>query len=129
MHLLYQLHQVTMSEHDQDQEDSFETFSLKFTPPLSHWQIIQFENEDAGALCLVHRSSEIFLRAIELLPRFQGKGLGSACIQRVISQSRTEGKCVTLQVHRTNGVAKRLYERLGFVVSSSNDLLHFMRIE
>lgn len=46
---------------------------------------------------------------------FQGRGVGSALIDRVAADARASGACkVTLEVHDGNDGAKRLYEKKGF---------------
>jgi len=45
----------------------------------------------------------------------QGRGIGSALIDRVVDDARAKGCCkVTLEVHDTNANAKRLYQKKGF---------------
>lgn len=73
--------------------------------------IVQFE-ESAEA---------IFLYQIEVLPEFQGVGVGTTVVQSLIDRCERERKPLSLQVFRTNLRARRLYERLGFVVSNQID--------
>ena len=55
----------------------------------------------------------IEIRHIEILPEFQGKGLGSQIIRDILAEGRKAGLPVTLTVLSLNP-ARRLYERLGF---------------
>jgi len=79
-------------------------------------QIIQVEGQDVGVLVVERRADELYLGLIELLPAFQGRGIGAAIIRGLIAQARAEGRPLELHVLRTNAPARRLYERLGLRV-------------
>jgi len=79
-------------------------------------QIIQVEGQDVGVLVVERRADELYLGLIELLPAFQGRGIGTAIIRGLIAQARAEGRPLGLHVLRTNAPARRLYERLGLRV-------------
>ncbi len=79
-------------------------------------QIIQVEGQDAGVLVVERHADELYLGLIELLPAFQGRGVGAAIIRGLIAQARAEGRPLGLHVLRTNAPARRLYERLGLRV-------------
>ncbi len=81
-------------------------------------QIIQVEGQDAGVLVVERHADELYLGLIELLPAFQGRGVGAAIIRGLIAQARAEGRPLGLHVLRTNAPARRLYERLGLRVVS-----------
>ena len=66
---------------------------------------------------------DVFLRAIEIHPDYQGQGIGTAIIQKLIAQAALKMKPVFLQVLKVNP-AKKLYERLGFSVGSETST-HF----
>lgn len=79
-------------------------------------QIIQVEGQDVGVLVVEQRADELYLGLIELLPDFQGQGIGAAIIRELIAQARAKGRPLGLHVLRTNAPARRLYERLGLRV-------------
>lgn len=79
-------------------------------------QIIQVEGQDAGVLVVERHADELYLGLIELLPAFQGRGIGAAIVRGLIAQARAEGLPLGLHVLRTNASARRLYERLGLRV-------------
>ncbi len=72
--------------------------------------------------------------AIAILPEYIGKGVGTLLLTRVLEAAKEMYPAVVLSVRSTNP-AKRLYERMGFVVVSNatnrvgtasvNMLLHF----
>jgi len=76
-------------------------------------QIITFAGRDIGRLAVERHPDRIEIRHIEILPEFQGKGLGSQIIRDILAEGRKAGLPVTLTVLSLNP-ARRLYERLGF---------------
>jgi len=52
---------------------------------------------------------------IQLSPSLHGKGVGTALLRALVAEARAAGASLRLSVHRANP-ARRLYERLGFVV-------------
>lgn len=71
---------------------------------------------DVGLLQVVDEGTQLVVGKIELLPEHQGQGIGSTLLARVLDEARGRGVPVRLQVLRANTPARRLYERLGFVV-------------
>ena len=105
-----------------DEVAQHEKFENRFTP-AGH-QIIVSDGVDVGLLQVVDEGSHLVVGKIELLPEFQGKGIGSVLIGRILEESRARKVPVRLQVLRANKPARRFYERLGFVVSGENET-HF----
>ena len=61
---------------------------------------------------------EIHINNIALRPAFRAQGMGSALLERVLSEGRGLGaRRATLEVRASNTAARRLYERLGFYVA------------
>lgn len=89
----------------------------------SHWdpanrQIICANGVDIGTLKLEqHRPEAIFLALIEVHPDYQDQGIGTQVIRDVIADAHRCGLEVELNVLKTNSKAKRLYERLGFIIT------------
>ncbi len=77
-------------------------------------QIIQCDKLDMGMYELRERDEEWFLARIEILPAFQGRGIGTTVIQRMIGHVSKTGKPLRLQVFKVNP-AQKLYERIGFL--------------
>jgi ribosomal protein S18 acetylase RimI-like enzyme len=84
------------------------------------YQIILVDGERAGMLAQAQRDNQVVLKHIELMPEYQGRGIGSAVIRDVIEQARSKGLSVTLHVLKSNP-ARGLYERLGFRVVEEVD--------
>lgn len=61
---------------------------------------------------------EIHINNIALRPGFRAQGMGSALLERVLSEGRGLGaRRATLEVRASNTAARRLYERFGFYVA------------
>ena len=87
-------------------------FDQNFDPAKQ--RIVQMDGTDAGMLSLEERDEEIWLAAIEIHPRFQGRSLGTEIIQSVLDRGAAAGKPVALRVLRVNPRARSFYEKLGF---------------
>lgn len=82
---------------------------------LTLTQVITVLGRDAGMLITTEDAGEIFLRQISLLPAFQNRGIGTEVVRDLLDRAGRSGRRVRLQVSPGNP-ARRLYERLGFVV-------------
>lgn len=51
---------------------------------------------------------------LAILPDWQGRGIGSEIVRHLVERARELGSALTLQVHKANPRAARLYESLGF---------------
>ena len=80
---------------------------------LSRVEIITTEGIPVGSRITAERESAVFLANIEIVPEYQGHGLGAAIIRELCEQARGKGLAVELQVLKINP-SRRLYERLGF---------------
>lgn len=94
--------------------------------PNSKTYVIECLGECVGRLRLVEEENEWFLGGIQLLPEYQGRGLGSLVLRHLINHSKNENKCLRLEVERNNPRAKKLYLSLGFVVEQSFEDKEFM---
>jgi GNAT superfamily N-acetyltransferase len=76
--------------------------------------VIEVGNEPVGRLRLIRTAGSIELPGIQLLPRVQGRGIGTAIIKDLQAQAAVAGIPLELEVEKDNPGARRLYERLGF---------------
>ena len=118
MGFLYALHAATMKAYVDKTwgwDDAFQQSILRenFVPAMV--QILTFDDKDMGMLSVEERDEDIFLRTIKIQPEFQGKGIGTAIIRKIIADGIQKGKPIRLQVLKVNP-AKELYSRLGFSV-------------
>jgi GNAT superfamily N-acetyltransferase len=106
-----------------DEEDQRRRFAVSF--PADRLVII-VGGEVAGYLDVDERIGETWLANIVLDPTVQGRGIGAALVGAVIRSARARRVPVALQVLRVNP-ARRLYERLGFVLEGETDTHFLMR--
>jgi ribosomal protein S18 acetylase RimI-like enzyme len=90
-------------------------FERWFNPPESG-QIVQSEGRDIGYIKVADHEDGILLDMVLIDPTYQNRGLGTALIAPVVEEAHARGEAVVLQVLKVNP-SKRLYERLGFVVT------------
>lgn len=83
-------------------------------------RIVRLEGEDVGMFELEDRAGGRFLARIEILPRFQGRGIGTAVMEGLMRDARAAAQPFRLQVLKINP-ARRLYERLGFVATGETE--------
>ena len=125
---LYHLHVLTMKEYVDRTwgwDDAFQeaVFHKNFVP--AEVQIITCNGTDMGMLMLEERPEEVFLRAIEIHPDYQKQGIATGIITQIIANGIQKGKPVRLYVLKVNP-AKKLYDRLGFVVVEETSTNYIM---
>ena len=86
--------------------------------------IIQFCGTDVGFLSTSNTPDTLNVNQLYILPKYQGKGIGAACMRRIIDDASLEQKPVTLQVLKINTRATAFYQRLGFTIVDENST-HF----
>ena len=93
------------------------------TDPAMH-RIVEQDGRPVGCLAVRRLPDEVRLNRVLLLPEVQSRGIGTQLVREVLAQARAAGLPVRLRVFRVNP-ARRLYERLGFVVTAETDT-HFL---
>lgn len=120
---LYRLHVAAMRDlvahvwgwEDQRQE---QFFADHFDPAYS--RIVSVDSVDVGVIAVAWSAVDAFLANIEILPEYQGRGLGAALMRGIIAEADARNLPVRLQVLKIN-LARRLYERLGFVTTGETE--------
>lgn len=112
----YRVHRAAMRPSVQqtygwDEDFQARYFRLHFSP--AQWEIIRYKGMDVGVFSVEERGESLFLALIAILPRYQGRGIGTTLIRRLQRKASIRGMTVTLQVMKVNR-ARELYERLGF---------------
>lgn len=123
---LWHLHNAGLKEYVSatwgwDEHWQRENFTKTFN--LDDGEIIVFEGKDVGYFWVIEKESEVLLASIRILPEFQNKGIGRRIIKKLIGKS---AKPVVLQVLKVNP-ARRLYERLGFVIKEETKTHYIMK--
>jgi ribosomal protein S18 acetylase RimI-like enzyme len=118
---LYNLHRTAMRDVIEKTWGWDETWQRKdFERRLVSYEvsIIQSDDRAVGSLWLEWKPDSLYIHEIQVLPEFQGKGLGSAVVQHVIELATSRTLPVALSIVPANPHARNLYERLGFEVTS-----------
>ena len=84
--------------------------------------IIQFREVDVGFLAISHTSDTFKVNQLFIRPEYQGKGIGSACMTRIIDDANLEQKPVVLQVLKVNTRGIVFYQRLGFTIVGQDSI-------
>jgi len=106
---------------DFDESDFREKFGewtldqIRGAVPGGMTSVIEVGHERVGRVRVTRTATCIELPGIQILPRFQGHGIGTAIIENLQGEAAAAGLPVDLEVEKDNPDARRLYERLGFV--------------
>ena len=87
-------------------------------------ELILWNGTPAGYCDIEDRPDDVYVHVLAIHPRAQGRGIGSAVLQRAIERAESRGVPVRLQVLRENRAAE-LYRRIGFEVSGQTPT-HFL---
>jgi len=112
----YRLHKAAMGDYitaiwGWDEPRQRGAHARSFNP--DRWQIITDGRTDIGMLDVEHRPGEIYLSRIEILPDYQGQGIGTRLIGALADEARRTGRDLVLDVLTVNHRARALYRRLG----------------
>lgn len=88
--------------------------------PGSTTSVIELDGEPVGRL-RVSRGERIELSGIQLLPRVQRRGIGTAVIEGLKREATATGVPLDISVEKDNPDAQRLYERLGLSKVAENE--------
>lgn len=80
----------------------------------AQFDLVLADGIPVGRLYVHRRAKEIRLVDIALLPECRNRGIGTALLSELFTESAAAGKPVTIHVEKYNP-AMRLYERLGFI--------------
>jgi [ribosomal protein S18]-alanine N-acetyltransferase len=80
--------------------------------------LAECEGRIAGYVLFWLLPGEIDIHNIAVHKDFRGRGLGRSLLENVILEARNRASArVTLEVRKSNAVAQRLYESVGFTIS------------
>lgn len=113
---VFQLNNVNLQKsadrsHEWNEEAERANLQRRFVPGRD--QIIQIQGRDVGVFTIEYHNSEVCLHHIELLPEFQGKGIGTALIQDVLTEAKLANVPVALQDIQEKP-ANRFYPQLDY---------------
>jgi ribosomal protein S18 acetylase RimI-like enzyme len=127
---LYDLHEVTMRLHVQaiwGWDDAFQREMFCKSYGDRPQSIVIVEGVDSGVFCVERRAADLYLRSIEIHPRVQRRGIGAAIVRSVIAEAAALRLPAALRVFKVNVGARRLYQRLGFVIVGESETHYDMR--
>lgn len=96
--------------------------AYKIQYPDADYSIIVFGGNDAGSLIVDRSDNSICLTDVAVLPQFRGNGIATYLIGQLQSEAAASSRSLLLQVDKTNVAARRLYEKLNFVVCVEGQL-------
>lgn len=79
-------------------------------------RIIQFCGIDVGFLATSRTRATLKVNQLYILPEYQERGIGSACMTRVLDDANLRQQPVVLQVLKVNTRGTAFYQRLGFTI-------------
>lgn len=112
---LLRLRKLTMTEHllnagvPIDDETHFQRIRSNFDEA----QVIRAGKDDIGLLKFSRADAEWHVHQLQIIPDYQGRGIGNAVLRRVLAEAEHANVAVSLSVMHDNP-ARRLYERFGF---------------
>lgn len=92
-------------------------------------RIVEIKAHPVGILETQGSEHRVFISNLWISETWRSKGLGSAIIRNLAERARQNGKHLELTVLTSNNAARRLYERLGFVILGPQDHHYLMRLE
>jgi GNAT superfamily N-acetyltransferase len=90
-------------------------------------EVIRVDGAEVGILRVEERADQLYLDLIELLPAWQGRGLGAEIVRWLLRRARESGRPLSLHVLRANPRARAFYEREGLRVVEVEALRILMR--
>ncbi|WP_246009580.1 GNAT family N-acetyltransferase [Brevibacillus fluminis] len=93
--------------------------------PGADHQIVLEDDNKIGKITTYRNEQQIRLVDLIILPAFQKRGIGTRLLQELQQEAMREDKPLFLSVLQINP-AKRLYERLGFVVTGGDEVYAWM---
>ncbi len=94
---------------------------------LDNTSVIVVDGTDAGRLRVVRTPESIELAGIQLLPAYQGIGIGRLVLDGIKQESSSTRTPIELSVEQDNPRAKAFYEREGFRLVGSTETEHVLR--
>lgn len=98
---------------------------------LEHFEdsnIIMLNQLSIGVIKLGDLAESLHIRQFQLLPNYQGRGIGRKVLTVTEKKARERKKAVTLAVLLENP-AKKLYDSYGFKILRQDELQYYMRLD
>ncbi len=102
-----------------DEAEQRELHERRFAP--QDFQVTQVSGADVGFLAVAREPDCVKVNQLFILPEYQGKGVGEACMMLIIEDARKKSLPVRLRVVKVNVRAVAFYRRLGFRIIGGSD--------
>lgn len=102
-----------------DEEEQRQLHERRFAS--QDFRMIQLGGIQVGIMAVVLCPDCLKLNQLFLLPEYQGKGIGTECMMRIIEEAHGLDLPVRLRVLKVNGRALAFYQRLGFTSIGETD--------
>lgn len=128
LEFLVDLREMTINEHLENSgltiDDAMTLEKVKYKYVCA--KIVVIDGNDVGLLKVDKSARPWYIEQIQVLPCFQGKGIGEKVIQRLLAEAKSQNTDVSLSVLKCNP-AKKLYERIGFSVIEESEIKFKMK--
>ena len=101
-------------------------FHKKDFKPEQIQLILDESGQEIGLLNKVETDQSIYLLNLLIRNAAQGKGIGTKILKDMIHQSRLTNRKIDLQVFKINNDARKLYQKLGFIVIAETEFHYQM---
>jgi len=120
----YQTKKVALREYvekvwDWDEDTQRQLHDRRYSS--QEFQVVQLSGQDIGILVVVREPACIKVNQLYILPEYQNRGIGEACMIHIIQDAATYNLPVRLQVLKVNNRAKTFYQRLGFQITGQSE--------
>jgi ribosomal protein S18 acetylase RimI-like enzyme len=110
---------ITSSRGDWD--ESRERMQFLEQLQIPHTWIIWRGDVKVGFWMAMECGNDLELHTLCIAPEYQRQGVGTAVTRQLLDEARGRGCGVVVLVLKANTEARKLYERLGFVVTEESD--------
>lgn len=108
-------------------DEAWQRAELKKDFDTGQLEVITCDGASAGYLFVCRYDTHIQLADIAVFPEFQGRGIGTLLIKKLLAEARGRGLPMGLGVFKINLGAQKLYKSLGFERVSEDDIFIRMR--
>ena len=102
-----------------DEDKQRELHARRFAS--QEFSVVRQGSEDVGVMAVSRGREAIRLNQLYIVPKHQGRGIGTVCMEKLLDEARGRGVPVRLRVLKVNARAAAFYERHGFTVSGESD--------
>ena len=127
---LFDLHEAALRMHVQaiwGWDDAVQRKMYRDSFAGKQRSIVLVDGTESGVLCNLQRADDVYLELVELHPRVQRRGIGTAIVRSLLAEAAARRVPAALRVFKINVGARRLYQRLGFVIVGENETHYDMR--